>query len=289
MYFFSKKNYLLHAEYNQLERQKKALNLEMASVNRENKTGTIKDHKVSLDHCTCVDFQKHRKPCKHIYRLAFELGIFNLDAEKIDAQLAANPQSLNVVYEPKRSHYSLVPKNFVVIDFETANDFKNSICQMGIAVVENNSIIMTRSFMIRPPYEKFTNTEIHGITFEQVKDSPTFEQLWPEIKIFIEKQVVAAYNVPFDISCLLSTLKFYKIRAPKFSTFDILENVRECDASYNCKLARCVNHRLVTVAEVLGFAHDAHDALSDAVVAAKIQLWLKKKFPKELTLVSVSR
>ena len=178
-----------------------------------------------------------------------------------------------------------MPKNFVVIDFETATNFKNSICQMGIAVVENSSIIMTRSFMIRPPYEKFTNTEIHGITFEQVKDSPTFEQLWPEIKIFIEKQVVAAYNVPFDISCLLSTLKFYKIRPPKFSTFDILENVRECDASYNCKLARCVDHRLVTVAEVLGFDHDAHDALSDAVVAAQVQLWLKKKFPGELTLM----
>ncbi|MBQ3337721.1 MAG: hypothetical protein IJG80_09995 [Selenomonadaceae bacterium] len=284
MYFFSKKNYLLHAEYNQLERQKKALNLEMASVNRESKTGTIKDYKVSLDHCTCVDFQRRLKPCKHMYRLAFELGAFDLDAEKIDALLIATPKPVNAFYTPKYFLRAPVPKNFVVIDFETANDFKDSICQMGIAVIEGDSIIARENFFIRPPYKNFTNTKIHGITFDDVKKSPTFAELWPEIKIFVAGKIVAAYNVPFDMSCLVSTLKFYKISVPNFSAFDILENVRECRA-----LSRLANHRLVTVAQELGFAHDAHDALSDAVVAAQVQLWITKNFPQTETLILSAR
>lgn len=285
MKFFSPKNDFLHEDYGQLQRQQRALDLKMISVNRDKKTGTIKDYFVSLDKCTCVDFQKRRKPCKHMYRLAFELGIFDLDAAKLDAQLATTPQSVNAYFKPEIYFYAPAPKDFVVIDFETANDFKDSICQMGIAVVENNSVTTTKSFMIRPPYERFTNTKIHGITFADVEKSPTFAELWSQIKIFIERQTVAAYNTPFDLSCLVSVLKFYQIPVPDFASFDILENVRDCAEYYNSKLSYCINNRLVTVAEELGFAHDAHDALSDAVVAAQVQLWLSENFPDEETAI----
>ena len=280
MKFFSAKKNFLHEEHGQLERQKKALSLKMNSVDRENQSGTIKNYFVALDGCTCVDFGRRHKPCKHIYRLAFELGVFDLDAEKIDALLAVTPKTVNAFYTPKNFLRAPVPKNFVVIDFETANDFKDSICQMGIAVVADDSITARENFFIRPPYENFTNTKIHGITFDDVKKSPTFAELWSEIKIFIAEKIVAAYNVPFDMSCLVSTLKFYKIPVPNFAAFDILENVRECRA-----LSRLANHRLVTVAQELGFAHDAHDALSDAVVAAQVQLWITKNFPRTKTLI----
>ena len=285
MKFFSAKNFL-HEEHSQLERQKRALGLKMNSVDRENQSGTIKDYNVTLDGCTCVDFQKKRKPCKHMYRLAFELGVFNMDAEKIDALLVATPKTVNAFYSPEISFYSAVPKKFVVIDFETANKFKDSICQMGVAVVENDSITERKNFFIRPPYENFTNTKIHGITFDDVKNFPTFAELWPEIKIFIEGQIVAAYYVPFDMSCLVSTLKFYQLPVPNFAVFDIWENVRDCSEYHDCELSYTSSYKLVDVAETLDFAHDAHDALSDAVVAAQIQLWITKNFPREGTLIS---
>lgn len=284
--FFSAKNEALHEGYDQLQRQQKALDLKMSSVNRDKQTGTIKDYAVSLNSCTCVDFRKRHKPCKHIYRLAFELGLFDLDAAKINAQLAATPKSVTAYFKPEIYFYAPVPKDFVVIDFETANDFRDSICQMGIAVVKDNTITATKDFLIRPPYEKFTNTKIHGITFEDVANSPTFAELWSQIKIFIEGQTLAAYNMPFDLNCLVSTLKFYQISVPDFSAFDILENVRDCDENYDSKLSFCINHRLVTVAEELGFAHNAHDALSDSVVAAQVQLWLSENFPDEYTAIN---
>lgn len=285
MKFFSPKNNFLHEGYPQLQRQQRALDLKMTSVDPDKKTGTIKDYFVSLKSCTCVDFQKRYKPCKHIYRLAFELGIFNLDAAKIEEKLASSPKSVNAYFRPEIYFYAPVPKDFVVIDFETANDFKDSICQMGIAVVENNSVTTTKNFMIRPPYENFIYTKIHGITFADVEKSPTFAELWSQIKNFIEGQTVAAYNIQFDLSCLVSVLKFYKIPVPDFSAFDILENVRDCEEGYESELSYCINHRLATVAEELGFEHNAHDALSDSVVAAQVQIWLSENFPKEYTAI----
>ncbi len=39
-----------------------------------------------LDHCPCGDFIRSKLPCKHIYRLAMELGVINMDysSSKID-------------------------------------------------------------------------------------------------------------------------------------------------------------------------------------------------------------
>ena len=37
--------------------------------------GTSGKYKTALDGCTCEDFQQRKLPCKHIYRLAYELGI----------------------------------------------------------------------------------------------------------------------------------------------------------------------------------------------------------------------
>ena len=39
-----------------------------------------KPYNVSLDKCTCIDFARNNKPCKHIYRLAIELGVLDENA-----------------------------------------------------------------------------------------------------------------------------------------------------------------------------------------------------------------
>ena len=47
------------------------------SVDKESQTAVFKagKYQVTLDSCTCVDFSRTRRPCKHIYRLAMELGL----------------------------------------------------------------------------------------------------------------------------------------------------------------------------------------------------------------------
>ncbi len=278
MNFFSTEKIFLHATEDQLKRQQSAKSLQLDSIDRDARTGKIKTYDVSLDGCTCMDFTRRHKPCKHMYRLATELGVFPVDA----------PKKIQVpVPDYQSSSNAPVPKNFVVIDFETANDFFDSVCQMGIAVVENNSVTATESFLIRPPYEDFTNSAIHGITFADVKDAPTFAELWRRVKSFVDGRTIAAYNLFFDWTCLTATLDRCEIPRPKFEAFDVLANVRAC-RNRDGELSTLTNCKLITVAKKLGLAHDAHDAASDALVTAQIQIYMSETFPDEQTTVYVT-
>jgi hypothetical protein len=83
-------NIVLNSEGALVSRQKSALKLEVVDINKEMKTGMFFDNErniipVSLGKCECKDFlyigrgkRKKLTPCKHIYRLAMELGVFNV-------------------------------------------------------------------------------------------------------------------------------------------------------------------------------------------------------------------
>lgn len=291
MSFFLSEYDSLHMETDQLKRIKSALKLKMDSVNVDDQTGKIKNYDVTLDKCTCTDFGRRHKPCKHIYRLAMELGIFN-GAEKsleksISQQFACIEEKTNVnskSYSYVFSYHDVIPKNFVVLDFETANICADSICQIGIVVVENNLITESKRFLIRPPYVDFKFADVHGITFDDVKDKPTFGELWQQVEKYITGHTIATYNLPFDLNCLISTLSYYDISYPNFTAFDVLSNVRGC-RYFDCELSELRNYKLTTVAEKLGFEHRAHDALSDALVTAQIQLYLSNELPEKDTLI----
>ena len=74
----------LHSKQDQLNRQKRALRLNVESIDFETRSGKINGYDVSLANCTCVDFSMNQKPCKHMYRLAHELGIFQLSGTVIN-------------------------------------------------------------------------------------------------------------------------------------------------------------------------------------------------------------
>lgn len=65
--------------------QKKRLSSAILAENTPLSVDTIKKegvfvgshgkYETTLKHCTCVDFNRRKLPCKHMYRLAMELGI----------------------------------------------------------------------------------------------------------------------------------------------------------------------------------------------------------------------
>ena len=87
--------------------------------------------------------------------------------------------------------------------------------------------------------------------------------MWPEIKPYIENQLIAAYNLSFDIGCLEATLANYNIPVPNYACFDILDSAR---TAFGLE-----NHKLKTVAKFLGIDFMEHNAGDDARVAAEIQ------------------
>lgn len=56
--------------------------------------------------------------------------------------------------------------DFVAFDVETATSKRNSLCQIGYALVQNLAIVDTGNFLVRPPGNEYEarNSVIHKIT-----------------------------------------------------------------------------------------------------------------------------
>ena len=66
--------------------------------------------------------------------------------------------------------------DFVAIDFETANEKRNSPCSIGIVIVKGGQVVEKIHYLIKPKEMRFMpiNIGIHGIRPAMVKDEPEF-------------------------------------------------------------------------------------------------------------------
>ena len=153
---------------------------------------------------------------------------------------------------------------FTAIDFETATAQRSSICQVGMVRVVDGEIFQTFSQLIRPPDNKYhySNVRVHGITPVMTQHEPSFPEIWPVMRTFIENQLVVAHNAPFDTGVLRATLMYYGLPFPEFRT--------EC----TYKLSRMNLKKMCESLEIELLHH--HDAMHDAIACAKAYLILKK-------------
>ncbi|WP_280770869.1 3'-5' exonuclease [Salipaludibacillus daqingensis] len=157
--------------------------------------------------------------------------------------------------------------NFLSVDFETASSRRGSVCAIGLVNVVNDEIVDEKYALVRPkdPYFDPICENIHGISWEDVKHEPTFEELWPELVGYFEKKLVIAHNASFDISVLRHVLDDYHLPYPSME--------------YNCTVSiakktwpEFFNYKLNTIAHYLDMTFHHHHALEDARVAATILL-----------------
>ena len=157
--------------------------------------------------------------------------------------------------------------DFVAIDFETANAQRTSACSIGLVRVRNGAVEERFESLISPAPNYFSafNTSIHGIDSRMVKKAPTFAELWPELKDYIDGKLLVAHNASFDISVLRRTLEYYDIPVPDF---EFLCTYRLAKVAYPNAGA----HRLNIIASLIGVELQHHNALSDAEACANILL-----------------
>jgi len=157
--------------------------------------------------------------------------------------------------------------NFVALDFETANEKRDSACAIGITLVRNGTISKPVYYLIRPPDLRFShwNTRIHGITADDVADAPTIGELWPKVSHLIDGQLVVAHNASFDMSVLRHSLHTAEVCVPRLSYLCSLNLARQV-------WPQLASHSLGFLAEVHGFALDHHHAGSDSRAAAELLL-----------------
>lgn len=148
--------------------------------------------------------------------------------------------------------------SFTAIDFETAQGYRWSICQVGLVRVENGKIVEEINLLVQPPnnyyWERFT--DIHGISASDTRNSPTFDKVWHQIEPFITNQNVVAHNgLSFDFPVLSETLGYYGMQAPHY----------EKHCTY-----RMFKDNLASLCKIHGIALNHHDALSDARACAEL-------------------
>ncbi|MGB0431803.1 MAG: 3'-5' exonuclease, partial [Bacteroidia bacterium] len=148
-------------------------------------------------------------------------------------------------------------KNFTAIDFETAQGYRWSICQVGLVRIEGSKVVGEVNLLVKPPdnyyWPKFI--DIHGIRPLDTVKAPTFDKIWHKLEPYIKDQTVVAHNgLSFDFPVLAKTLEYYGMEAPPYEKCCTYRIFRENLASLCSKYAIPLNH---------------HDALSDAKACAK--------------------
>lgn len=164
--------------------------------------------------------------------------------------------------------------NFTAIDFETANNSRQSICQIGICRVENFKIIHTESILVQPPNNDFShlNIAIHRISPDLTETKSLFPEVWKNIKHHFNNQLIIAHNTAFDLDCLFKTLAFYNLEYPNI----------EHDCTYRLSGLNLINLAESLSVEILNH----HDALNDAIMCANSYIKLKNGFVPDFNKIT---
>ncbi len=158
-------------------------------------------------------------------------------------------------------------KDFVAIDFETANSSRTSVCSVGVVIVRNGEIVDRFYSLIRPTpnyYSPFT-TRIHGLTRRDTDSAPKFPDVWAQIKDRIGGLPLIAHNRPFDESCLKAVFSVYDMEYPNYPFY--------CTLAASRRTLKLPCHQLLIVAAACGYdLANHHHALADAEACAAIAL-----------------
>jgi DNA polymerase-3 subunit epsilon len=198
------------------------------------------------------------------------------------ARVALDVRGLASGFEPDTAWASC---SFVVIDFETTglDPATDRVLEMGVVCFDDGVLTASQNWLIDPtiPVPEAA-TAVHGITDEMLAGQPRFEQIWSEIRSYLEGRLAVAYNAGFDKKFLHSELE----RMGEATWGDHLPPSMQADVEWIDPLvwARELypdkGGKLVEVCAHLGIALDgAHRAANDAEATGKVLLAMAAQMP----------
>ena len=151
---------------------------------------------------------------------------------------------------------------FVALDFETAKQARHTACAVGIVKVVKGVIVQKFYSLIKPPLNEYDihTMAVHGMNPDHTANAPTFTEIYPYIRLMINKNNVVCHNAAFDISVLKNCIEHYCINAD-----DLKFDVSDTMILYGRK-------SLNACCEECGIELTHHDPLSDAEACARIFL-----------------
>ncbi|OYQ34118.1 hypothetical protein CHU95_11690 [Niveispirillum lacus] len=150
------------------------------------------------------------------------------------------------------------------IDFETANERRDSACAVGVAEVFQPAAPIFRR-LIRPVPARFSPfcSAVHGIQPAHVADAPDFAGIWPDLSMRLTGATLLAHNASFDAGVLTACLLAAGLPVPPLRFICTVDLARAA-------FPQLRSHKLNIVAHHLGLSLDHHEAGSDAAACAAI-------------------
>ena len=180
-------------------------------------------------------------------------------------------------------------RDFIAIDFETANQHPSSVCSIGVVMVHNGLVADSFYSLIQPEpnYYNYWCQRVHGLSQYDTDDAQVFSKVWEQLEekiadvFFSDQQTIddlryqiasipfVAHNACFDEGCLKAAFKVYQMDYPDYRFYDTLSAARR-------QLGNSLpNHQLHTVAAACGYnLQNHHHALVDAEACAAIALYI---------------
>jgi DNA polymerase-3 subunit epsilon len=156
-----------------------------------------------------------------------------------------------------------IHRTFVAIDFETADRGSDSACAVALVRVENLEIVERRLQLLRPPRPHIVFSYIHGLTWDELSDAPTFADAWPRLAEMLDgAEELAAHNASFDRGVLHACCRCAGHPIPSHHFICSMQIARRTWGIYPTKLP--------DVCRRLNLALNHHDAASDAEACARI-------------------
>jgi DNA polymerase-3 subunit epsilon len=154
---------------------------------------------------------------------------------------------------------------FAALDFETADYGRDSACSLSVVIVNNSEVVAKWHSLIQPPRRTFLFTYLHGISWNDVKGKPKFDEIMPEIRSLLDQvDFVAAHNASFDRSVLRACCESYGIGHIELPFVCTVKLARKAWSLKPAALPNVCSHLKIPLKH--------HDAESDSHACAQILL-----------------
>ena len=137
-------------------------------------------------------------------------------------------------------------RDFIAIDFETANQESSSVCSIGVVMVRNGQVADSFYSLIQPEpnYYNYWCQRVHGLSQCDTDDAPVFSKVWQQLEekiadvFFSDQQSIndlryqiasipfVAHNARFDEGCLKAVFRVYQMDYPDYHFYDTLAAAR---------------------------------------------------------------
>ena len=164
----------------------------------------------------------------------------------------------------------LLNHNFTFVDVETPNFSNSAISSIALIHINADGEVIEKYSLVNPKQHFDTfNIELTRITPEMVKDAPTFETVWEDIKEYFENSIIVAHNARFDLGVISKCLIRGGLEIPSMRYM--------CTVDLSRKYIPSQSHKLNVLCDLLGIELNHHQADSDTRACMEIFMYMNEQ------------